>query len=81
MRRFNKSYCTFFLKILEHYTPVTVPGRAGQTICDEALKRNVNFIIIGTRGLGKISRSLFGSVSDFVVRRANIPVVVVPNKK
>ena len=61
-----------------HYTPVTIPGRAGEAICEEANKHNTDLIVIGSRGLGKISRSLFGSVSDFVVRRANLPVVVVP---
>lgn len=47
-------------------------------ICKEAAKHNADLIIIGSRGLGKISRSLFGSVSDFVVRGANRPVIVVP---
>ena len=65
-------------KDLVHYTPETASGRVGETICEEAAKHNTDMIVIGSRGLGKISRSLFGSVSDFVVRNANLPVMVVP---
>jgi hypothetical protein len=34
-------------------------------------------IVIGRRGLGAISRTLMGSVSDSVVRHAHYPVFVV----
>jgi hypothetical protein len=33
-------------------------------------------IVIGTRGLGKIRRTFLGSVSDFVVHHADMPVLV-----
>ena len=70
--------CLFILQDLVHYSPVTLPGRAGEIICEQAGKYQVDVIVIGSRGLGKISRTLFGSVSDYVVHRANRPVVVVP---
>ena len=38
---------------------------------------NVGLIVIGSRGLGAISRALMGSVSDSVVRHAHCPVFVV----
>ena len=76
MKRFMDRCAAY--KDLVHYTPLTLPGRVGETICEEAAKQKTDFIIIGSRGLGKISRSLFGSVSDYVVRRANIPVIVIP---
>jgi nucleotide-binding universal stress UspA family protein len=41
----------------------------------EALE--VGLIVIGSRGLGAISRTLMGSVSDSVVRHAHCPVFVV----
>ena len=53
-------------------------GNPGPAIIEEANKHAVDLIVIGSRGLGKLSRSLFGSVSDYVVRRANRPVMVVP---
>jgi nucleotide-binding universal stress UspA family protein len=36
-------------------------------------------IVIGSRGLGAVSRALMGSVSDSVVRHAHCPVFVVRN--
>jgi nucleotide-binding universal stress UspA family protein len=37
----------------------------------------VGLIVIGSRGLGAISRALLGSVSDSVVRHAHCPVLIV----
>jgi nucleotide-binding universal stress UspA family protein len=37
----------------------------------------VGLIVIGSRGLGAVSRALMGSVSDSVVRHAHCPVLVV----
>ncbi len=38
-------------------------------------------IVMGSRGLGGISRALMGSVSDSVVRHAHCPVLVVRKEK
>ena len=38
---------------------------------------DVGVIVIGSRGLGAVSRALMGSVSDSVVRHAHCPVFVV----
>ncbi|MGH3146285.1 MAG: universal stress protein [Rubrobacter sp.] len=38
-------------------------------------------IVIGSRGLGAVSRALMGSVSDSVVRHAHCPVMVVRDRK
>lgn len=51
--------------------------KPGEAIIAEAEKQNVNLIIMGTRGLGKIRRTFLGSVSDYVVQHARCPVVVV----
>jgi nucleotide-binding universal stress UspA family protein len=36
--------------------------------------------VIGTRGRGDIKRALLGSVSDYLVRNAPCPVVVVGDR-
>ncbi len=41
-----------------------------------ALDHNAEMIVMGARGLGKLKRALLGSVSDYVLRKANIPVLV-----
>ncbi|KAJ3210068.1 hypothetical protein HDU83_002559 [Entophlyctis luteolus] len=35
-----------------------------------------DMLVIGSRGLGAVSRSLLGSVSDYLVHHLNIPVIV-----
>jgi nucleotide-binding universal stress UspA family protein len=40
---------------------------------------DVGLIVIGSRGLGAVSRALMGSVSDSIVRHAHCPVFVVRN--
>ncbi|CAH8505872.1 unnamed protein product, partial [Schistosoma turkestanicum] len=50
----------------------------GSAIIEKAEKYNVRLIIIGSRGLGAIKRTIMGSVSDYVVHHANTTVCVVP---
>ena len=52
-------------------------GTAGSAVCDFAAEISATAIVIGTRGRGGIKRALLGSVSDYVVRNAPCPVVVV----
>jgi len=52
-------------------------AKPGDLICTAAKENNVDSIIIGTRGLGKIKRALLGSVSEYVLHHANCPVTVV----
>lgn len=55
-------------------------GTAGSALCDFATEIGATALVIGTRGRGGIKRALLGSVSDYVVRNAPCPVVVVsPN--
>ena len=59
----------------------TVEESVGQTICKIAKEHSASLIVIGQRGLGTIRRTLFGSVSDYVIHHASIPTVVVPPQK
>ncbi len=52
-------------------------GEPGPALCDFARSEQADTIVIGTRGRGGIKRALLGSVSDYVVRNARCPVVVV----
>jgi nucleotide-binding universal stress UspA family protein len=52
-------------------------GDPDKEILRTAESLDVGTIVIGSRGLGAISRALLGSVSDSVVRHAHCPVFVV----
>ena len=52
-------------------------GDPDKEILRAAEALDVGLIVIGSRGLGAISRALMGSVSDSVVKHAHCPVLVV----
>jgi nucleotide-binding universal stress UspA family protein len=52
-------------------------GRADEEIVDLAHDMGAGFIVMGSRGRGRMRRALMGSVSDSVVRHAHCPVTIV----
>lgn len=56
---------------------VCVPcHRAGEGIVKESNERKSTMVVMGTRGLGAIRRTIMGSVSDYVVHHAHCPIIV-----
>ncbi|VDN98657.1 unnamed protein product [Rodentolepis nana] len=53
-------------------------AKIGDAIIKQAEKIGAHMIIMGTRGLGAVRRTLLGSVSDYVVHESPIAVTVVP---
>jgi len=52
-------------------------GTPGEIICKCAKEENCTLIVMGSRGMGTFRRTLLGSVSDFVVHHAHMPVAIV----
>ena len=52
--------------------------KIGEAIVRQAEKVEAHLIIMGTRGLGALRRTLLGSVSDYVIHESTVPVTVVP---
>ena len=52
-------------------------GRADEEIVELAQDMGAGFIVMGSRGRGRIRRALMGSVSESVVRHAHCPVTIV----
>ena len=62
-------------------TVLSIPAKnAGQAIIDAAAEEGAFAIVMGTRGRNKLKKVLLGSVSDHVVKHADIPVIVVRSK-
>src|SRR5207248_2492202 len=61
-----------------HLRPLARIGAAADTILDVAREEAVSLILLSTRRQAKLTRLLFGSVSEWVVLHSRIPVLVIP---
>ena len=52
-----------------------VPGHPGEEILKYAAEKKIDLIIMGTHGRKGIGRIIFGSVANYVVKNAMIPVL------
>ncbi len=52
-------------------------GDPGESIIEAARAEGADLIVVGSHGRGAVGRFLIGSVSDYVVRNASCPVLVV----
>ena len=48
----------------------------GEFIVKQAADKHARMIVMGTRGMGTVRRTLIGSVSDYVIHHAHCPVLV-----
>ncbi|OMO51900.1 Universal stress protein A [Corchorus capsularis] len=52
-------------------------GDPKDKICEISEEMNVDLLVVGSRGLGKIKRAFLGSVSDYCAHHANCPTLIV----
>jgi len=55
-------------------------GEPREVLCAEVTLRNPIALVVGSRGLSPLKRSLHGSVSDHCARQADCPVVIVRDR-
>ncbi|EDO42428.1 predicted protein [Nematostella vectensis] len=66
-------------KMKHEFEPLLDPdNKPGERICEHARNKKVDLIIMGTRGLNTLRRTLLGSVSDYVLHHAHVPIAIVP---
>jgi len=63
---------------LEDHESVIVEGDARTALLEVAEERDADLLVVGSRGLGPVSRLLIGSVSSSILQHSPIPVAVVP---
>jgi len=51
-------------------------GSPGEWIVKVAKEDDVDMIVMGARGLGKIKKTILGSVSDYVLNKSKVPVLI-----
>ena len=66
--------CKFWFQL--HGKVKQVHGRPQADILRVAEEEKVDMIITGTRGMGKLRRTLLGSVSDHVLHHSHVPVLI-----
>ncbi len=60
--------------------PLLVQGPTTETILAEADRVGAGMIVVGSHGHGKLFALVVGSVSAGVIRKATVPVLVVPSR-
>lgn len=51
-------------------------GHPGETIVKAAHEHNADFLICGSRGHGAVRRTILGSISDYILHHAHVPVLI-----
>ena len=51
-------------------------SKPGHVIVEKANEEHAQMVVMGTRGMGTVRRTLMGSVSDYVVHHARCPVMI-----
>lgn len=64
------------------WTPMhhhVISGEAADTICHIAAREQVDIVVLGMHGMSGPSHALFGSTTEGVLQRSDIPVFVIPD--
>ena len=56
---------------------LNLQGRPAEVIADLAEAKDVDLVVVGTRGRGQVAKTLLGSVADRIVSACPKPVLVV----
>jgi nucleotide-binding universal stress UspA family protein len=62
-------------------TTKVMEGHAGEQIAREALREDVDLVVVGSRGHGPVASVLIGSTARKLMRTAACPVAVVPRPR
>ncbi|KAL3308524.1 hypothetical protein Ciccas_012944 [Cichlidogyrus casuarinus] len=53
-------------------------NKPGEYIVNLVKNQQVDMVVMGSRGVGKLTRTIFGSVSDYVLHHSHKPVTIIP---
>lgn len=55
-------------------------GKPGEAIIEASKEEGASMLILGTRGMGLVRRTLVGSVSDYCLHHSDVPVLICRHK-
>ena len=62
---------------IEHFTAIR-DGTVHETIRDYAVDQQIDVVVLGTHGRSGMSKLIYGSVTERVLKTAHTPIIVVP---
>ena len=62
-------------------TALLIQGPTVETIIDQASKLSIDMLILGSHGKGIVKRLLIGSISEEVLHKSQVPVLIVPTNR
>ncbi|CAL8100790.1 unnamed protein product [Calicophoron daubneyi] len=60
---------------------IHVGTKPGEHIVRLVQNKGANLVVVGNRGIGTMKRTFLGSVSDYILHNAGVPVLIVPPVK
>ena len=69
---------TYFCFQIKYSVFIETKGKPGEVICKLVKEKNAVMVVMGSRGLGTIRRTILGSVSQYCIDHAHVPVTVIP---
>lgn len=74
-----EDWCTpLHVRGLDDHESVIVEGDARTALVEVADERGADLVVIGSRGLGPVTKLVLGSVASSLIHHSHIPVTVVP---
>ncbi|KAA0200869.1 Universal stress protein in QAH/OAS sulfhydrylase 3'region [Fasciolopsis buskii] len=55
-----------------------VDNKPGAALVKSIAEHKADLVVMGNRGIGVVRRTFLGSVSDYVLHHAHVPVIIVP---
>lgn len=55
-----------------------IEGEVAETILGEVDKLSIDLVVLGSHGRSKLYELLIGSVTEFMLRNANVPIMIIP---
>jgi nucleotide-binding universal stress UspA family protein len=78
-QRLQDEWCASLVAESVEHECIVRDGSAVAVMLETAQERDVDLIVLGSRGLGGYPELLLGSTSTQVAQRSSIPVVIVPD--
>jgi nucleotide-binding universal stress UspA family protein len=83
LRARKQAYLDAVVKRIAACSPISVTSQLAEGTASEALEEVIrstgaSLVVMTTHGRGPVSRFWLGSVTDYLIRRASVPVLLVP---